>query len=224
MKTEEAGFDIAAFCRACGVPDVEHFLERCCVLYDVLVMTNKQYNLTRIDSPEGYWTKHIADSLSIARYYPALTRERLRVADIGCGAGFPSLVLALAFPNLWIMAIDSTGKKIKFVQQTASILELKNLRTTHGRAGELNRLDEWKDYYHVITARAVAPAAKIHGETRNMLKRGEGRYILYKTPEYVAADLGEMNALTGVSGTTWGATEEFDLPNQAGRRQFLHSN
>lgn len=222
--TAEAGFDVAAFCRTCNVAEPDRFLERCCTLYDVLAMTNKQYNLTRIDSPEGYWAKHIADSLAIAKYYPELSRERLRVADIGCGAGFPSLVLALAFPNLWIMAIDSTGKKIKFVQQAAAILELKNLRTTHGRAGELNRLDEWQGYYQVITARAVAPAARVYSETKNMLDSRRGRYILYKTPEHVMADLAEMNSLTAGSGMTWSGSEEFELPNRAGRRQFLHSN
>jgi 16S rRNA (guanine527-N7)-methyltransferase len=224
MMASEAGFDVAAFCRDCHVADVERFIERCCALYDVLVMTNKQYNLTRIDSPEGYWTKHVADSLAIAKYYPELAQKHLRMADIGCGAGFPALVLALAFPKLWIMAVDSTGKKIKFVQQAAAILELKNLRTTHGRAGELNRLEDWKEYYQVITARAVAPAAKIYGETANMLDPLDGRYILYKTPEHVQADLPEMTALTTAEGLSWGCSEEFELPNQAGRRQFLHSN
>ncbi len=224
MNIPEAGFDVAAYCESCHVPNVEHFIERCCNLFDVLIFTNKQFNLTRIESPEGFWTKHVADSLAIARYYPELTQKRVHMADIGCGAGFPSLVLALAYPNLLITAIDSTGKKIKFVQQSGAMLDLKNLRTIHGRACELNRLPDWRARFEVITARAVAPASTIYNETANMLNGKHGKYILYKTPEHAATDFDEMNTLTAAQGMTWDLTEEFELPNQAGRRQFLHSN
>ena len=170
----------------------------------------------------SFWSKHVADSLAIAQFYPELTQRRIHMADIGCGAGFPALVLAAAFPNLLITAIDSTGKKINFVEKTAAELELKNLRAVHGRAIELNRQLEWHGRFELITARAVAPALNIYNETTRMLNR-RGRWILYKTPEHATQDSEVMNAETAAIGIAWELSPEFVLPCDAGRRQFIAS-
>ncbi len=217
-------FDIEAFCQECRVAEPGVFIERCHQLYDILIAANKQFNLTRIETEEGFWTKHVADSLAIVKYYPELAVGRIHLADIGCGAGFPSLVLASAYPEMLITAIDSTGKKINFVRSAAEMLGLKNLRAIHGRAVELNRMTEWKGRFEVITARAVAPAPKIYHESCNMLNGRRGRYILYKTPEHAAADLPLMKELTAESGMEWDLSPEFELPDNAGKRQFLASS
>lgn len=217
-----ASFDVAEFATSCGVANIELFLQRCTKIFEILTEANQHLNLTRIDTPEGFWTKHIADSLVITKFYPELTEKRVHIADIGCGAGFPSLVLASAFPNMLITAIDSTGKKVNFVKDAATELGLQNLRTFKGRAGEMNRDQEWQGRFELITARAVAPAQKICSETNRMLNK-YGRWILYKTPEHAAADLEILNTESGISGHSWQLSPEFELPNQAGHRQFLAS-
>ena len=88
------------------------FLQACSTFQEILYETNKTMNLTRIP-PEEFWSKHIADSVSIAPYL----NGKFNLCDVGCGAGFPSLPLAAAFPELQVTAVDSTRKKIDFVNQ-----------------------------------------------------------------------------------------------------------
>ena len=67
-------------------------MDDCSILKDILLSENKKYNLTRIREENDFWNKHIADSLSIAKFFPELRENRLKLADVGCGAGFPALV------------------------------------------------------------------------------------------------------------------------------------
>lgn len=215
-------FDLASYAAECGVPEPERFVERCGVFRDYLLETNRTLNLTRITGVEEFAVKHVADSLSIARYFPEFREARLRVADIGCGAGFPSLVLALAFPNLLLTPIDSTGKKAAFVERAAQLLELRNVRVVTGRSCELNRKGEFKSRFDVVTARAVAPAPVIWKDAGNFTNRN-GRFILYKTPEQAAEDLPALERLCAGRTIRWQVTEQFELPEHFGTRLFLYS-
>jgi len=81
------------------------FLQACSTFQEILYETNKTMNLTRIP-PEEFWSKHIADSVSIAPYL----NGKFNLCDVGCGAGFPSLPLAAAFPELQVTAKADKGK------------------------------------------------------------------------------------------------------------------
>lgn len=215
-------FDLKEYAASCGVADPESFVQRCAQLREILVEANKVTNLTRITDPEEFSIKHVADSLSIAASFPELRTEKLLIADIGCGAGFPSLVLALAFPNLSICSIDSTGKKVAFVAQAAKELGLENLRTVHGRSCELNRKPEFKHRFDIVTARAVADSRVIFLDARDFVNR-RGRFIFYKTPDQIAAELPGLSVAGKILALSWLTTEPFTLPDQAGTRQFLYS-
>ena len=204
------------FAVACHVADPERFLGLCDRFFELLVAANGQMNLTRITSRAEFDVKHVIDSLAAAVTFTEFAEKPLRVADIGCGAGFPSVVLAAAFPKLQLTAIDSTHKKIDFVAATARELGLENLRPVAGRAVELARLPEYAGAFDVVTARAVATAEKISREGRRMLAPG-GRFILYKTP----GQLDELAALAGDRAVRWRATPEFQLPEGAGSRLFF---
>jgi 16S rRNA (guanine527-N7)-methyltransferase len=78
------------------------------------------------------------------------------VLDIGSGAGFPALPLAIAFPHWRITSLDATGKKIRFQQEAVADLGLGNVRPVHGRAEELIRQPGERSHYQFVTARAVA--------------------------------------------------------------------
>ncbi len=208
-------FNLAAFAAECHVADPAGFAERCGTLRVFLEETNGKINLTRIAGEEDFAVKHVADSLSIARFFPEIAEKTLEIADIGCGAGFPSLVLAMAYPRLRVTAIDSTGKKAAFVGEAAKLLHLKNLKPIHGRANELNRKAEFAKKFDIVTARAVAPAETILRDCRNFPARG-GRFILYQSPERAETDSGSLKLPVRCR-----ITPAFDLPCNAGRRCFL---
>ncbi len=214
-------FDLVAFASECGAADPERFARESGQLFRLLTDANRTVNLTRIVAPEDFETKHVADSLSIARFFPEFRTEPLRVADIGCGAGFPSLVLAMAFPGLQVTAVDSTGKKIAFVERAAAVLRLRNLRTLAGRSCELNRRREHQRRFDVVTARAVGPASEIWRDARNFPNR-DGRFILYKTPRQAEAELADVRRIS--HGLSWCLTDVFELPGNCGQRLFLYSD
>lgn len=215
-------FDLAAFAANCHVAEPEAFAGQCEKLRQLLVEANQVTNLTRIVEPEEYAVKHVADSLSIGQFFPEFATDRLEIADIGCGAGFPSLVLALAYPKLRISAIDSTGKKTAFVESAARALDLTNLRVVTGRSRELNYRGEFKHRFDVVTARAVAAAALIVADARDFTNR-HGRFILYKTPEQLKTDLPEVRALDKKNPLVWEVTPVFEVAPGVGERQFLYS-
>ncbi len=210
-------FSLAEFARKCNVAEPENFALECEKLRRFLDDANRSVNLTRLTDKTDFDLKHAADSLLIFHFFPELLTRHFRIADIGCGAGFPSLILALAAPELEITAIDSTGKKVNFVTQAAAHLGLTNLHTVHGRAVELNCKDDFRNKFDIITARAVAPSPKIYGETKNFPAAG-GRYIFYKTPAQAAEEIPELVKLKNMR---WRTSEVFELPENSGSRCFV---
>lgn len=221
--SENPGFALEAFCLKCGIPSPALFIETASRLYELLVEANKTRNLTRINNIPDYWNKHIADSLFISVFFPEIAHEKLFLADIGCGAGFPSLPLAIAFPNLEITAIDSTGKKTAFVEMAKNELGLKNLTVLQARACELNRREDFGNCFDIITARAVSSAADIYRETSAMLRR-KGKIVLYKTPEKIQQEKEEVSKISSKYGMKWKTSAPFELPAGNGNRIFLYSS
>ena len=120
-------------------------------LTERMLEVNQYMNLTAIKEPRAVVLKHYADSLTVA----PLLKEGARVADIGCGAGFPSLPLAICRPDLQILSLDSTEKRIKYVQETAKMLDCEGLKAVAARAEVAGR-GEFREKFDVCTARAVA--------------------------------------------------------------------
>ena len=116
-----------------------------------LLEVNAHTNLTAIREPVGIIDKHYIDSLLAMQLIP----EGARVLDLGCGPGFPSIPLAIMRPDLKITALDSTAKKIDFVQKSAEILQLSNLNGISGRAEDL-KLRKTLGKYDIVVSRAVA--------------------------------------------------------------------
>jgi len=215
-------FDMNEFCAQCNVANSADFISKMTKLYDLLVKTNREVNLTRIQSEEDYWIKHVADSLAIARYFPQLSNKELVLADIGCGAGFPSLVLAAAFTNLRITAIDSIGKKTAFVESAARELNLNNLEVITGRSKELNRKTEYIERFDVVTARAVSDLRTLFREARKFIKP-DGQFIFFKTPEQAELEVPQISRDTQKYSLGWEQTEVFSLPQDSGKRLFVYS-
>jgi 16S rRNA (guanine527-N7)-methyltransferase len=125
---------------------------RLCALLDELAHWNKAYNLTAITEPEAMLTHHLLDSLAI---HADLVGER--IADVGTGAGFPGLPLALVEPERHFTLIDSNGKKIRFVAHAARMLGLANVDALQARVEALAPLEP----FDTVVARAFAPLPEL---------------------------------------------------------------
>lgn len=122
-------------------------------LYDFscnLIERNKQFNLTAITDEREIIIKHFVDCASIA----PLISDGAKVIDIGCGAGFPSIPLAILRKDVQITALDSTQKRINFVNEQAGILNLENISGVCARAEEYSITN--RELFDVCTSRAVA--------------------------------------------------------------------
>lgn len=117
-----------------------------------MLAVNSVMNLTAITDPHDIIVKHLADSLSASRFLP----EGASLLDVGCGGGFPSLPLAIARPDLQIVALDSTAKKTKYVADSAKLLGLDHLQILTGRAEELAQDERYRERFDCVIARAVA--------------------------------------------------------------------
>ena len=121
-------------------------------LGEMLKEANKIHNLTAIKEDKEIILKHFIDSLMISEYIP----NGAGVIDVGCGAGFPSLPLAIFRQDISLLSIDSTAKKINYVNQTAKALGLENIQALACRAEELAHQNGYRESFDVATARAVA--------------------------------------------------------------------
>ena len=126
--------------------------ERLFSLAERLVEVNNVMNLTAITDEDGIILRHFVDSMLISEYIS----PNSSLIDVGCGAGFPTLPLAIIRPDIMITALDSTEKRIRYVQETADMLGLTNVKAVTARAEDFAKLPENREKFNHATARAVA--------------------------------------------------------------------
>jgi 16S rRNA (guanine527-N7)-methyltransferase len=145
--------------------------------YELLVSWNEKMNLTAITDKHQVYLKHFYDSLTLGFFLPLQHVET--VADIGSGAGFPSLPIKIMYPHLKITIVDSLNKRIQFLQHLCSRLKLDNVRCIHARAEEAGRSPEHRDHYDLVTARAVARLNVLNELCLPFVKKG-GWFVAMK--------------------------------------------
>ncbi len=128
------------------------------IYYRELIAWNARFNLTTITERDQVVVKHFLDSLSVA---PALAPTAVSLLDIGSGAGFPGLPLKIARPALRVTLIDSTGKKVEFLNHVIAELNLRGATALHARAEELAHDPAQREKYDAAVARAVAELATL---------------------------------------------------------------
>ena len=132
-----------------------------------LVETNKLFNLTAITDDEGIILKHFVDCATVVKLIP----ENAKIIDVGCGAGFPSLPIAILRKDVIVTSLDSTTKKISFINETAREIGINNIHAIVSRAED--HAKQAREQYDVAISRAVArlnildeiciPLVKING-------------------------------------------------------------
>lgn len=154
-------------------------LERLDTYAGMLVDYNSRLNLTAITDPDGIAVKHFADSLSV--FASSSFPQRARCIDVGTGAGFPGMVLLIARPDLEMTLVDSTAKKLRFVQDVLDRLGLR-AQVVHARAEELGRDPAFREQFDIVTARAVA-AMETLCEYCLPFARVGGTFVAMKGPD-----------------------------------------
>ena len=123
----------------------------------LLIEWNEKINLTAITDPEEIILKHFIDSLTINKYI----NENKTIADIGTGAGFPGIPLKIYRSDLKITLVDSLNKRINFLNEVITKLNLKDINTVHSRVEDFGKNKEYREKYDYVTARAVANLATL---------------------------------------------------------------
>jgi 16S rRNA (guanine527-N7)-methyltransferase len=174
-------------------------------LLDELTAWNKAYNLTAITERGAMLTHHLLDSLSVNADLVGT-----RIADVGTGAGFPGLPLALLNPQRHFTLIDSSGKKIRFVAHAARTLGLTNIEALHKRAEDLAPGAP----FETVLARALAPLPELLKAVKGMC--GPDTRVIAMKGRYPAL---EIAALAGA----WqlAASRAVSVPGLAAERHVL---
>lgn len=194
----------------------EASLDRYQAYLDLLLAHNRRASLTAITDPAEIAIKHFLDSLACLQIRDIAPGER--VADIGSGAGFPGLVLAIARPAHYTL-IEATKKRAAFLQRAAEALGLPNMIVVPSRAEELGQSPDHRESYHLVLSRAVAPLAVLL-EYGLPLTRLSGHFIAYKGPAVDQELNGCGNALQTLGGRVAGILR-FALPREMGRRTLI---
>lgn len=143
--------------------------------YNILVEENSKYNLTRITTKEEVYLKHFYDSLTIIK---VVNIGNQSICDMGSGAGFPGLVLAICFPNAQITLIESNGKKCHFLSIIREKLSLTNVTIINTRVEDYAKKN--REIFDIVTARAVAPLKHLLEYGIPLIKLG-GYFIAMKS-------------------------------------------
>lgn len=158
----------------------------------MLIETNKKFNLTSIDDPDQIRIKHFEDSLTIKSYI----NDGMKVLDIGSGAGFPGIPLRIE-KDFDLTLIDSVNKKVNFMNQVIDELDLKNTRAIHVRAEDYAK--EHREEFDMVISRAVANLSTLSEYALPFLKVG-GIFIAMKGPKAEEEYEDAQNALKILGG------------------------
>ncbi|MGB3205221.1 MAG: 16S rRNA (guanine(527)-N(7))-methyltransferase RsmG [Crinalium sp.] len=190
-------------------------------LYELILAANQHLNLTRITTPEDFWEKHLWDSLKgIAQLLNTSTTSPLRAIDIGTGGGFPGIPVAIALLNCHVTLLDSTRKKIAFLENLIPQLNLNNLTTLTGRAEEIGQQKQHRQAYDLALIRAVAPASVCAEYALPLLKKN-GLAILYRG-QWTEEETKTLEEAVKQLGGVIDSIETFTTPISQSQRTCLY--
>jgi 16S rRNA methyltransferase gidB len=135
-----------------GINITEEVMNKFDTYINFLIEYNEHTNLTAIKDYESILLKHFFDSLMLEHYFDF--KNTKRILDIGTGAGFPGMILAIMHPEVEVTLLDSNNKKLKFLELLAEKINVKNIKIVHERAEDYVNRERQK--FDVVTSRAVS--------------------------------------------------------------------
>lgn len=172
---------------------------------------NKTFNLTTIPPEKGV-ILHLLDSIVPLGFVKI--PENSTVLDVGSGAGFPAVPIAITREDLIVTALDDTLKKINFISGAVSKLNVLNVTAVHGRAEELGKSELYRGKFGTVVARAVADLGVLIELCAPFLQLN-GRFLAFKGPDATTEGYEEIRALCGLELLN---LHSFELPNGEGQR------
>lgn len=185
-----------------------------------LLEWNRVMNLTTITEIPDIYTKHFLDSLSIVGAIPQdQLGTGLTLIDVGTGAGFPGLPIAIAFPNIHVTLMDALNKRCRFLQDTVQKLGINNADVIHARAEELARNKKYRGKYDICVSRAVANLSTLSEYCLPFVRKG-GYFLAYKS-EKVYEEMEAGLKAVDVLGGTVDQMMSFQLPDTDYKRTLV---
>lgn len=160
-----------------GLQISDYQLEQFEIFYRLLIEKNRVMNLTAITEMEEVVKKHFIDSIAILKYVRLNDKS---VIDVGTGAGFPGIPLAIMSPETSFLLLDSLNKRIKFIEEVISSCNLSNVSLIHSRAEDGGREETLREKYDICVSRAVANMSVLLEYCSPFIKPG-GQFISYKS-------------------------------------------
>lgn len=184
------------------------------IYYEYLIEYNKHTNLTSITTKEDVYLKHFYDSCLLTKTIDFNNIDTM--LDIGCGAGFPGIVIKILFPNIKLTLLDSNNKKTKFCESLSKLLELDNVEIINKRAEEY--IVEKREFFDIVSARAVKNLPVLIELSIPYVKQN-GYFIAMKS-DY-EEELNKSKNGIKVLGAKYIKTININLPNNTGIRNFI---
>lgn len=192
---------------------MEQFLQ----YYELLIEKNKVMNLTAITEFDEVVEKHFLDSVSLTQQLDL--HQPLKVLDLGTGAGFPGIPLKIVFPELEITLMDSLNKRVLFLQDVISSLQLENIEAVHGRAEEAAKNKKYRESFDLCVSRAVANISTLSEYCLPFVKIG-GSFISYKSST-IEDELEDGKKGIAILGGKVKDVYKFTLPDSELQRSFV---
>ncbi|MEG6617237.1 16S rRNA (guanine(527)-N(7))-methyltransferase RsmG [Peptococcaceae bacterium 1198_IL3148] len=186
------------------------------IYYHYLIQRNNHVNLTNIIDPDEVAVKHFADSLTC---FQMDIKDNDQVIDVGSGAGFPGMVLKIFNHTLSVTMLDSLQKRVDFLNNLATKLELSDIVAVHGRAEEVGKVDNHREHYDVVVSRAVANLATLAEYCLPFVKLG-GSFIAMKGPK-AAEEIATASRAVQILGGQIAQIKEFKLPITGDERTLI---
>ena len=183
--------------------------------YQRLIEVNQVMNLTAITGKDEVYRKHFLDSLEIIRVLD--NKDKYTLCDVGSGAGFPSVPLAIVSEKVEVTIIDALNKRINFLNDLIQKLSVSNVKAIHARAEDFAK--EIREHFDVVTARAVARLNVLVELCLPLTKVG-GIFVAMKGSSGKEELLEAQKAIDQLGGKVQSIVE-FTLPDEEDQRQIL---
>ena len=194
-----------------GIELTAEMKEQFLLYYNMLIEWNSFMNLTAITDFDEVLKKHFTDSVSLIRAIPDLGEKKFKVIDVGTGAGFPGIPLKIVFPNISVVLLDSLNKRVNFLKEVISKLQLTDITAVHGRAEDFAQNKEYRESFDLCVSRAVANLATLSEYCLPFVKKN-GRFISYKS-EKVSEEFDVSGKAISVLGGEYENQVTFELPD-----------
>ena len=199
-----------------GIGLVTNQVEKFVKFYQMVIEENKKVNLTRIVEPMEFAIKHIVDSLLVLKAGIPIGQSGI---DIGSGAGFPGIPIAITQPTQRIVLVDSLAKRVRFLDSVKNELDLGKVEVVHARAEDLAHENHYREKFDWVTARAVASLPSLLELCTPFVKVG-GVFLAMKG-QNVDEEIASAAKVCKLLGVVQEEVFQFKLPEEMGERILI---